>query len=121
MPLTPSPWARWKRSTPARVIGPKIPSAATPTWRWIAATAGPTSPKRRSCVRPPVAGASEEGAGAGAAGGGGGGVERGGGGVGPARAALAAAAGEGRHHRRGEHRGADGQRRPLAALAVAAV
>jgi hypothetical protein len=60
MPLTPSPWARWKRSTAARVIGPKMPSGVTATWRWIATTAGPTSPKRSSCVRPPVAAARED-------------------------------------------------------------
>jgi hypothetical protein len=60
MPLTARPWSRWKRSTAARVIGPKMPSCATPTWRWMATTAGPTSPKRRSCVRPPVAAASDD-------------------------------------------------------------
>jgi hypothetical protein len=30
-PLTASPCTRWKRSTAPRVIGPKIPSAVTPT------------------------------------------------------------------------------------------
>src|SRR6185436_9873185 len=56
----PRPWAPWKRSTAPRVIGPKIPSAVTPTWRWIAVTAGPTSPNRSNSVRPPVAADSDD-------------------------------------------------------------
>jgi hypothetical protein len=60
MPVTDSECSRWKRSTAPCVIGPKMPSAVTPTWRWVAETAGPTSPKRSNCTRPPVAAASDE-------------------------------------------------------------
>src|SRR5262249_17730279 len=31
-----------------RVIGPKIPSSSTPTWRWIATTTAPVSPSDTS-------------------------------------------------------------------------
>ena len=34
--------------TAARVIGPKIPSSSTPTWRCTAATASPVSPNATS-------------------------------------------------------------------------
>src|SRR4029079_12232106 len=43
-PVTGRPARPWKRSTAPRVIGPKIPSSSTPTWRCTAATAAPVSP-----------------------------------------------------------------------------
>ncbi len=43
-PVTFSPYFDWKRSTAPRVIGPKMPSSSTPTWRWTATTAAPVSP-----------------------------------------------------------------------------
>src|SRR3954471_17298168 len=43
-PVTGSPLRAWKRSIAPRVIGPKIPSSSTPTWRWTATTVSPVSP-----------------------------------------------------------------------------
>src|SRR3954454_4380229 len=58
-PLGDRPCDRWKRATAARVNGPKMPSAAVPTRACTAATAGPASPNCNSCVRPPVAAATD--------------------------------------------------------------
>src|SRR4051794_34199274 len=43
-PVAGSPDLDWKRVTARRVIGPKMPSSSTPTWRWTATTAAPVSP-----------------------------------------------------------------------------
>jgi hypothetical protein len=47
-PVTGRPQRSWKDSTAPRVIGPKMPSSSTPTWRWTAATAAPVSPSDKS-------------------------------------------------------------------------
>ena len=44
LPVTGSPYRFWNSETAPRVIGPKIPSSSTATWRWTAATAAPVSP-----------------------------------------------------------------------------
>jgi hypothetical protein len=47
-PVAGRPQRDWNCSTAPRVIGPKIPSSSTPTWRWIATTTAPVSPSDTS-------------------------------------------------------------------------
>src|SRR5215204_4988534 len=48
LPVTGSLCRDWKRETAPRVIGPKMPSVATPTSRCTATTAAPVSPSDTS-------------------------------------------------------------------------
>ena len=53
-PSTSSPWRAWKALTACSVIGPKSPSAVTPSARCSTATAGPRSCRRMTISVPTV-------------------------------------------------------------------